>query len=79
MGDYILEKANAMSADRQRQSGAEIEVTEEMVKAGIYSLREALLMGDFNDLVRSVYFAMEMERRDQRFVSSKASLTISSM
>ncbi len=47
--------------DKERQAGAEVEITREMVEAGVEVLREAHLGDDLKNLARKVFIAMKIE------------------
>jgi hypothetical protein len=51
---------------RDRPELTEIEVTPEMIEAGVQHLREFLLGGDLSALARWVYISMECERRSNQ-------------
>ena len=40
-----------------------IEITPEMIEAGVAELRELLVGGDLSEAVSEIYMAMELERR----------------
>lgn len=49
--------------DQTRQAGGKIEVTKEMVAAGVEEMLERHYGADLADLVESIYLAMEIARR----------------
>jgi hypothetical protein len=50
-------------SSQARQAGTEIEITPEMIEAGIVELRDHSLAGDMRYMVQGVYRAMEYARR----------------
>lgn len=65
-GNYILERTIAMCDESFQQAGnktgaPQIEVTHEMVKAGVLVAREHSLGESLDELVQSVFLAMFLE------------------
>ncbi len=53
----MTEKATILEQDQK------IEITPEMIEAGVAELRELLVGGDLSEAVSEIYMAMELERR----------------
>lgn len=53
------EHGKAIERDRP---ALDIVITDEMVRAGVWELRDKVFGRDLNEVVRSVYLAMEIER-----------------
>lgn len=47
----------------ENSDSTEVEITLEMIEAGVYELKEKAFGQGLADIVRSVYLAMETERR----------------
>ena len=56
----------AVEPDTDRQARAEIEVTPEMVEAGIQELREYHIGQPWEEIVEAVFVAMRLEQLDMR-------------
>lgn len=59
-----------MLPDSRQAGDFTIEVTPEMIEAGVFAASEHALGLSLTDLVHSVYVAMEVERQASAFASS---------